>query len=382
VPALIPPGGAASPPRKHAHQPANGNHGTKGNKAHKHPRKAQHTARRAPRVVVPPTATGTLAPLGAQLNLSGLLPNPSWLTSSGATSVALVANRPPSFLIPIYKHAGHRYGIPWRVLASINALESNYGHDLSVSSAGAMGWMQFMPGTWRQWAVDANGDGSKSPYDPADAIYSAARYLHVSAYRGRYKGRARWSLRHAIYAYNHAHWYVEAVLLGTQLLGGGGHASAARVQKGLSLPLDPWYMNALGRTDDGVDIETAPDGALVYSMTAGVVTAVGNDPAGFGPNYPVVKATKGPLKGQDIYYGHVAKSLVKPGQKVYAGQPIAIIGAAGDAASLGHGHIEIGFSDAGGDPLSHHGPVAWTAAGQGIRTVMVSLSASFGIHNS
>jgi murein DD-endopeptidase MepM/ murein hydrolase activator NlpD len=239
-----------------------------------------------------------------------------------------------------------------------------------------------MPETWRQWAVDANGDGSKSPYDPADAIYTAARYLHVSAYRGRYKGRARWSLRHAIYAYNHAHWYVEAVLLGTQLLGGGGHATAARVQKNLSLPLDPWYMNALGRTDDGVDIETAPEGALVYSMTTGVVSAVASNPSGFGPNYPVVKTTTGPLKDHCIYYGHVAKALVKPGETVSAGQPIAIIGATGDAASLGHGHIEVGFSDAGGNPLSHHGAVAWTNAGQFMRTVMVSVSSRFGIHNS
>jgi murein DD-endopeptidase MepM/ murein hydrolase activator NlpD len=384
VPALTAPGGAALTPavgKKNDAHPVVGRH------RHHHaaqPHKPAHRGRHAAPTVpsaAPPGAAGTLAPLGTPLDLSGLLPNPSWLTS-GTTGVALVANRPPSFLIPIYKHAGHSYGIPWRVLAAINALETNYGHNLNVSSAGAMGWMQFMPGTWRQWAVDANGDGSKNPYDPVDAIFAAARYLHVSAYRGRYQGRARWSLRHAIYAYNHAHWYVEAVLLGTQLLGGGGRAAAARVNKDLSLPLDPWYMNALGRTDDGVDIETAPDGALVYSMTTGVVSAVASNPAGFGPNYPVVKTTKGPLKGRDIYYGHVAKSLVKPGQEVRAGQPVAIIGAAGDAASLGHGHIEIGFSDLGGDPLSHHGASAWTTAGQFMRTVLVSVSTSLGIHNS
>jgi murein DD-endopeptidase MepM/ murein hydrolase activator NlpD len=117
-------------------------------------------------------------------------------------------------------------------------------------------------------------------------------------------------------------------------------------------------------------------------MTTGVVSAVASDPGGFGPNYPVIETTQGPLKGQSIYYGHVAKALVRQHDKVVAGQPIAIIGSTGDAASLGHGHIEIGFSDPGGDPLNHHSATAWTPAGQFMRTFMVGLSNSFGIANS
>jgi murein DD-endopeptidase MepM/ murein hydrolase activator NlpD len=134
-------------------------------------------------------------------------------------------------------------------------------------------------------------------------------------------------------------------------------------------------MRQLGRTDDGVDIEDAPDGAAVFSITPGVVTAVASDPAGFGPNYPVVLVTAGPLAGQYIYYGHVATSLVHVGQSVLAGQPIAIMGHTGDAASLGHGHIEIGFSSAAGDPIDHHGAAAFTAAGAAMREVLVALSA-------
>jgi murein DD-endopeptidase MepM/ murein hydrolase activator NlpD len=141
-------------------------------------------------------------------------------------------------------------------------------------------------------------------------------------------------------------------------------------------------MKQLGRTDDGVDIETAPDGALVYSIAPGLVTAVASDPAGFGPNYPVIEASSGALAGQHLYYGHVAQSLVQPGQRVAAGQPIAIIGHTGDAADLGHGHIEIGFSDAGGAPLNQHGAGAWTPAGGVMRAFLVELSAAFGIHSS
>jgi murein DD-endopeptidase MepM/ murein hydrolase activator NlpD len=133
-------------------------------------------------------------------------------------------------------------------------------------------------------------------------------------------------------------------------------------------------MRQLGRTDDGVDIEDAPDGAAVYSMTPGVVTAVASNPSGFGPNYPVVLVTAGPLAGQYIYYGHVAASLVRVGQHVLAGQPIAIMGHTGDAAGLRHGHIEIGFSDASGDPLNHHGGIAWTPSGAAMRTVLVALT--------
>ena len=102
-------------------------------------------------------------------------------------------------------------------------------------------------------------------------------------------------------------------------------------------------MRLLGRTDDGVDIETAPDGAAVYSITSGVVTAVASDPSGFGPNYPVIRVTSGPLSGQYIYYGHVAESLVHIGQHVTAGQPIAVVGHTGDAATSAMGTSRSGF---------------------------------------
>jgi len=151
---------------------------------------------------------------------------------------------------------------------------------------------------------------------------------------------------------------------------------------GYALPLERRFITQLGRTDDGVDIETAPDGAAVYSMTPGVCSAVASNPGGFGPNYPVIRATAGPLAGQYVYYGHVARALVRPGQRVASGQPIAIMGHTGDAAGLGHGHIEIGFADAGGDPLSHHGAEAWTPSGARMRAFLIALAAGAGIRLS
>jgi murein DD-endopeptidase MepM/ murein hydrolase activator NlpD len=111
----------------------------------------------------------------------------------------------PPFLLPIYQACGTQYGIPWEVLASINKIETAFGTNLNVSSAGAVGWMQFLPSTWDTYGVDANGDGRKDPYNPVDAICAAANYLKASGGAG--------DLYNAILAYNHADWYVQEVLL-------------------------------------------------------------------------------------------------------------------------------------------------------------------------
>jgi hypothetical protein len=118
----------------------------------------------------------------------------------------------PPFLLPIYQAAGIEYQVPWQILASINEIETDYGRNLSVSTAGAVGWMQFEPSTWQRWGLDANGDGVADPYNPVDAIFSAARYLHAAG--------ASQNLSRAIFAYNHAGWYVQSVLLRAKLIGG------------------------------------------------------------------------------------------------------------------------------------------------------------------
>ncbi|MBA2767133.1 MAG: lytic transglycosylase domain-containing protein [Solirubrobacterales bacterium] len=124
--------------------------------------------------------------------------------------VELLADEPriPSFLIPIYKKAGKEYDIPWTILAAVNEIETDYGRNVAVSSAGAMGWMQFMPASWRAFGVDANDDGRKDPNDPEDAIFAAARYLD--------EHDAQDDLRGALFAYNHAGWYVDSVLFRAQ----------------------------------------------------------------------------------------------------------------------------------------------------------------------
>jgi murein DD-endopeptidase MepM/ murein hydrolase activator NlpD len=120
--------------------------------------------------------------------------------------------RIPPFLLPIYQAAGIEYGVRWEVLAAINEIETDYGRNLNVSSAGALGWMQFMPASWDAYGVDGNRDGVKDPYNPVDAIFAAARYLKAAG--------ADRDLRAAIFAYNHADWYVDSVILRARYIGG------------------------------------------------------------------------------------------------------------------------------------------------------------------
>ena len=69
-----------------------------------------------------------------------------------------------------------------------------------------------MPATWDMYGVDANGDGVKDPFNPVDAIFAAARYLRAAG--------GDQDIRRAVFAYNHADWYVDSVLMRAQVIGG------------------------------------------------------------------------------------------------------------------------------------------------------------------
>jgi hypothetical protein len=113
----------------------------------------------------------------------------------------------PPRLVPLYRDAAAEYELGGRgpsVLAAINRIESGFGRNPGSSSAGAIGWMQFMPATWARYGVDADADGKRDPYSPQDAIHAAANYLHASGAPGDWQ--------RAVFAYNHANWYVADVL--------------------------------------------------------------------------------------------------------------------------------------------------------------------------
>jgi murein DD-endopeptidase MepM/ murein hydrolase activator NlpD len=107
-------------------------------------------------------------------------------------------------LLALWHRAGAAYGVPWEILAAINKIESNFGQNMGPSSAGALGWMQFIPSSWDRWGMDGDGDGIADPWNPEDGVYAAARYLAAAG--------AHEDLSRAIFAYNHAQWYVDDVL--------------------------------------------------------------------------------------------------------------------------------------------------------------------------
>jgi Transglycosylase SLT domain len=118
------------------------------------------------------------------------------------------SNRPSTYL-QLFQASAARYcpGMSWTVLAAIGQIESGDGRNMGPSSAGALGPMQFLPSTWREWGITAFGEsGPPDIMDPFDAVPAAARLLCAAG-----AGSAR-GLFGGIFAYNHATWYVNEVL--------------------------------------------------------------------------------------------------------------------------------------------------------------------------
>jgi hypothetical protein len=130
---------------------------------------------------------------------------------SGTSPSALARQEVPAEYLRLYLQAGQRYAVDWAVLAGIGKVECDHGRDSdpsctsegAVNAAGAGGPMQFIGSTWAQYGVDGDADGSVDRWDAADAIFAAARYLAASG--------APHDYRRAIFAYNHASWYVADV---------------------------------------------------------------------------------------------------------------------------------------------------------------------------
>jgi hypothetical protein len=115
---------------------------------------------------------------------------------------------PPTPYLSLYHRAAATCpGMSWTVLAAIGQVESGHGRDPSTSSAGAMGPMQFLPSTFATYAVDGDGDGKADIMNPADAIFTAGRYLCANG-----AGRGGSAVANAVWHYNHADWYVQMVL--------------------------------------------------------------------------------------------------------------------------------------------------------------------------
>jgi hypothetical protein len=169
-----------------------------------------------------------------------------------AVITGLAANGIPNVALNAYRVAAARMasakpacGIDWSLLAGIGRVESNHGRyggavlspdgtaspkilgpalngvqfayigdsdggrwDGDTSYDRAMGPMQFIPTTWRSYAIDADENGTTDPFNINDAALAAANYLCVAG--GDLRTDA--GQRRAVLAYNHSDEYVAEVL--------------------------------------------------------------------------------------------------------------------------------------------------------------------------
>lgn len=119
-----------------------------------------------------------------------------------AASQNVVNDVPESQKVELATQAANQYGIPPSLLIAVGKIESGFQwYTCEESSAGAKGPFQFMPGTFRSYAVPGKTDICSAQ----DAAFAAARLLAANgANQGNY--------RKAALAYNHAGWYADRVL--------------------------------------------------------------------------------------------------------------------------------------------------------------------------
>jgi cell wall-associated NlpC family hydrolase len=171
-------------------------------------------------------------------------------TSSSAQTVqpkvsTEAANSIPANYLKWFQAVGEQYNVPWTILAGIGKVESDDGRTTlpgvnSGSNAfGAAGPMQIgiSGASTNVWggvngiatgnnidgvATNEDGGPDASVYDPADAIAGAAKYLIAHG--------VQQNVTTAIFAYNHASWYVQEVLSWASTYAAGGFTVGDTVQ--------------------------------------------------------------------------------------------------------------------------------------------------------
>ncbi|HET7417263.1 MAG TPA: lytic murein transglycosylase [Solirubrobacterales bacterium] len=300
----------------------------------------------------------------------------------------------PKGLVPIYQGAAAKYQLGAKgpaMLASINFNETSFGTNTNnTTGSGAMGWMMFMPETWAMYGVDADGDGKKDPDDPDDAIYAAAWYLRASGAPGNWHD--------AIFAYNHAEWYVERIMgdfrrfqgdpsewsaaaaVSAETCGPGGDAMlghAQRLFQPKAFKMLPARLIAPGFSREAVDARIWADAVWLletYNLRATAAREAGHKTHGDGTAMDLVPAAgrswdeTARKAAEDLGWvercGEVGVAPVCP--LVPAIEFIGYNGygeSHGDPAHGGnHLHVSWKSSDYGGCPLVTCGPDKWVMA--------------------
>lgn len=296
------------------------------------------------------------------------------------------AGIPPEYM-QYYLAAEKIYKVDWYYLAAFHSVETQFStHPTMISSVGAEGHLQFMPCTWIGWSypackgsnggvkipdyikydpsmikrfggygVDANKNGVASPWEIEDAIYTAAAYLSANGFSS--------NIDRAIYAYNHADWYVQKIK-GNAIsfrdaavyAPNSGEVPALKpgdfMRPSMGSITSPFGYRSLGggAFHGGVDLSTGKNDTPVVATADGTITrVVSNCPpigyfgskcgGGFG-NHVYVKHVVGGVTYEAVY-GHFTKTApLQVGQAVTQGQFLGLMGTSGSSTGI-HLHFEL-----------------------------------------
>ena len=288
-------------------------------------------------------------------NIPGELVLPiDWTAQAGIEAPVSSAD-----LESLWKSAGAAYGVPWQVLAAINKIESNFGRNMGPSSAGAIGWMQFMPDTWMRWGADFSGDGVADPWNARDAVYSAARYLAAA-------GGAS-DISRAVLAYNHAQWYVNEVLSLAQTLSRDGSLSFSLDDLQASLEQAETKVATLNQKIAGIrtragEIRARADRMFARADRAPLITQrsalrmqagdVQNRAVALEAQLPALESSLADAQGElDKARSNAQTQSFDPGTAVYLASPqyqngyVFPVGGGPSKVSVGHTHHDYPAAD-------------------------------------
>lgn len=241
----------------------------------------------------------------------------------------------PADQLGVMLQVGHDTDIPWQIFGALAKVESDLGRNMATSTAGAIGYGQFLPSTWDIYGE--NGD----PYDFYDVIPAMGRFLLDSG--------APDEIPIALFAYNHSWPYVAQVLSYAASFGYPGLDNIPQgIREGLIWPVVGPISSFFSLEHPlGIDVDqTMAPGTAIIASHSGLVLYAGGDPCCSYGRYVILASAS----GLTTLYAHLELLTVETGETVRQGEPLGIVGNTGYSTGT-HLHFEIIDGGVRRDPL-------------------------------